>query len=69
MTPSVLATASAAIVSDSTPSDQRAALLVMITELSQRHGALEAEISELERAFAVRQADLGRFRDSVAYNH
>ena len=64
-----LTAASAAVVSDSTPSDQRAALLVKITELAQRHGHLEAEISELERTLAVRQEDLGRFRDSVAYNH
>lgn len=64
-----LAAAEAAVISDSTPSDERARLLVKITELSQQQGALEAQISELERSLAVRQADLGRFRESIAYNH
>jgi hypothetical protein len=64
-----LAAASAAIVSDSTPSDQRAALVVRVAELSQERGTLAAQIDELQRNLAVRQVDLARFRESVAYNH
>jgi Protein of unknown function (DUF2799) len=64
-----LAAASAAIMSDSTPSDQRAALIVKVAELSQEQGALRAQIDELQRNLAVRQVDLARFRESVAYNH
>ena len=63
-----LTAATAAVVSDSTPSDQRAALLVKIAELSRRHGALEAQLSELERSLGTQQEELRRFRESLAYN-
>lgn len=64
-----IAAAEAAVISDSTPSDQRAALLLRIAELSQRQGALRSEIDELQRNLAVRQTDLARYRESLAYNH
>lgn len=63
-----LAAAEAAVISDGTPSDQRAALLLKITELSTQQGALQTEITELERSLAARQQDLARYRDSLAYN-
>jgi hypothetical protein len=64
-----MAAAQAAIISDSTPSDQRAALVLKVAELAQQRGALQAQIDELQRNLAVQQADLARFRGSVAYNH
>ncbi len=64
-----LAAAEAAVISDNTPSDQRAALLLKIAELSQQQGALRAQITELQRSLAVRQEDLLRFREALAYNH
>jgi hypothetical protein len=64
-----LAAAEAAILSDSTPSDQRAVLLVKITELSQQQGALRAQLDELQRNLTVRQEDLARYRASLTYNH
>jgi hypothetical protein len=59
----------AAIISDSTPSDQRAALVLKVAELAQQQGTLQAQLDELQRNLAVRQVDLARFRESVAYNH
>ena len=56
------------IISDSTPADQRAALLVKAYELSERHGRLESEIAELERSLGTQQEELRRFRESLAYN-
>jgi hypothetical protein len=64
-----IAVAEAAVISDSTPSDQRAALLLRIAELSQQQGSLQTEVTDLQRSLAVRQVDLARFRESIAYNH
>jgi len=63
-----LAETQAQIISDSTPADQRAALLVKAYELSERHGRLESEIAELERSLGTQQEELRRFRESLAYN-
>jgi hypothetical protein len=63
-----LAVTEAAIISDGTPAEQRALLLVKVAELSEREGELKAEIIGLERNLAVRQEDFRRFRESLAYN-
>ena len=59
----------AAVISDSTPSDQRAQLLLQIADLSQQKGALHSQITDLQRSLAVSQDELARYRDSLAYNH
>ena len=64
-----IAAAQVAVISDSTPSDQRAALLLRIAELSQQQGSLQTEVTDLQRSLAVQQQDLTRFRESLAYNH
>lgn len=63
-----LAETQAAIISDSTPAEQRALLLIRATELVEREGTLRAEIIGLERDLAIRQEDFRRFRESLAVN-
>jgi len=63
-----LAAVQAAIIGDATTADQRASLLAEVSELSQRQGSLQIQLVELQRTLALRQSDLGRFRESIAYN-
>ena len=64
-----LAADQAAVVSDGTTPDQRAQLLMEMTGLAQRQGALQAQVVELERSLAVSQQQLNQFRSTIAYNN
>ena len=63
-----LAETQAAVISDSTPAEQRALLLIKASELAEREGTLKGEIIGLERDLAARQEDFRRFRESLALN-
>jgi hypothetical protein len=58
----------AALLDKNTADSDRVLLAKDIYELGRRQGALESDISSLERELGARQAELGRFRESLAYN-
>lgn len=58
-----------ALVSDSTTSDERVQLLAETRELAKKQGQLETEITELERAKAVRLDRLARYKATLTHNY
>lgn len=64
-----LAAGSAAIVSDETPAEERARLIVEMAEKAKEQGEIEKEIVALEADRAAREQDLAAFQETLAYSY
>ena len=64
-----LSSKEAALVSDSTTSEERVKLLSETRDLSKKQGELETEITELERSKAVHLDRLAQYRATLTYNY
>jgi hypothetical protein len=62
-----LAAKEAALVREGTSAEERVLLLSESKELARQEGAVERQIIELERERALREDDLLRYRETLAY--